>query len=864
MKQIEIINLNGIWNLKNEPKSININAQVPGTVFETLIENGIIEDPFYGIREREMSWIYESDWQYETEFIISPEFLEHANIILRFHGLDTITNIYLNDEFLGTTNNMFFKYDFNVKSKIKKEKNKIKIIFKSPTAKAREEIINHDLNLVKAPESILGISTLRKAQYSFGWDWGPKLPDMGIWQPVELLGFDDIKINSVYTQQTFIYNKDPLKIVNPSDISSIEINVVNLTINVELDSKVTDVASFGYSVNIKLKDPNGTILTKKTPLSSINQSIEININNPQIWWTHDLGTPNLYEMTVSILNEEIIDTLIQKIGLRDLQLIRKPDEWGETFYFNLNGVPIFAKGANWIPIDSFIPRGKKKGLYEMNLKYAKEANMNMIRVWGGGIYEDDLFYDLCDELGVLVWQDFPFACHLYPSHEKFIENVKNEAIQNIKRLRHHPSLSLWCGNNEIEQLWKMLLIQSNIRDPNTINDLKSSYINLFEKILPTLIKEYDPNRPYWPSSPSNGKIGEKLGSIDSNSPNRGDSHFWSVWHGGKPISAFRKFNSRFMSEYGFESFPSIKTIRMFCPPDQYDFNSLIMENHQKNAAGNKKIMRYMKKRFSIPIKFEQQVILSQITQAEAIEYGVEHWRRNRNNLRCMGSLYWQLNDCWAVASWSSIDYYGRWKALHYVAKRFYRSFFASVREEKDNVEFWLTNDLRFSREGTLKWKILNSQGKILLSDSQSVRVSPCNSLLVRKVDVSDINKNRNEMKNNVIFFSLEAGEFVYNGFRLFVHPKDFPLKGPELSFTIKEHDISKDSYIIKINTKNIALYVHIESDLVDFIASDNYFSMEPRESRTITLKIVKIIDFEKKNIEKILDSFKVNSLHDLK
>ncbi|MHA1492247.1 MAG: glycosyl hydrolase 2 galactose-binding domain-containing protein [Promethearchaeota archaeon] len=360
MKQIEIINLNGIWNLKNEPKSININAQVPGTVFETLIENGIIEDPFYGIREREMSWIYESDWQYETEFIISPEFLEYANIILRFHGLDTITNIYLNDEFLGTTNNMFFKYDFNVKSKIKKEKNKIKIIFKSPTAKAREEIINHDLNLVKAPESILGISTLRKAQYSFGWDWGPKLPDMGIWQPVELLGFDDIKINSVYTQQTFIYNKDPLKIVNPSDISSIEINVVNLTINVELDSKVTDVASFGYSVNIKLKDPNGTILTKKTPLSSINQSIEININNPQIWWTHDLGTPNLYEMTVSILNEEIIDTLIQKIGLRDLQLIRKPDEWGETFYFNLNGVPIFAKGANWIPIDSFIPRGKRQ------------------------------------------------------------------------------------------------------------------------------------------------------------------------------------------------------------------------------------------------------------------------------------------------------------------------------------------------------------------------------------------------------------------------------------------------------------------------------------------------------------------------
>ncbi len=861
MKAVEKISLNGYWNLSHKEKSINITAQVPGTVFEALIEKSTIEDPFYGEREHEMSWIFDSEWQYEKKFDVNSDFLKHSKILLRFYGLDTISEVYLNDEKLGSTENMFLMYDFDVKSKLKISNNVLKIVFKSPTKTARQLIKKHGIRLTTGMVAFPGVPYLRKAQYFFGWDWGPKLPDIGIWKSVEMIGYDNLKINSIYPIQIIKYNKDPHNIKKLEEISTLKVESVKLDVKIEIDSIIEDVGTLNYKIRIELNSQEKEVFYNEVYLKEKNQIVELTLTEPHLWWTHDLGVPYLYDLTVSILNDGVIDKKTQKLGIRDIQLIRNPDKWGETFYFLLNGVPIFAKGANWIPIDSFIPRGKKLGLYEMNLNYAKEANMNMVRVWGGGIYEDDLFFELCDELGIMVWQDFPFACAIFPYHEEFTENVKKEAIQNIKRLRHHPCLALWCGNNEIEQLWKLLLLLSNISDLDTISKFKKSYINLFEIILPGLVKEYDPTHPYWPSSPTNGRFQEKA---DPNSPDKGDSHFWRVWHGGARFSAYRSFNSRFMSEYGFESFPSMKTITTFCPPDQYRFYSPIMENHQKNSAGNKKIMRYMRRRFSIPKKFEQRVILSQITQAEAIEYGVEHWRRNRNDFHCMGSLYWQLNDCWPVASWSSLDYYGRWKALHYIAKKIYKPFYTSVKEERNYVELWITNDMRFSREGILNWNILNSQGTILLEGSENVRVPPCSSMMVRKVDVSTINKSIDDIRNNIVFFSLESGETVHRGFRLFDNPKNFPLKDPEISFVVKELDKNKDLYSINMNSRNIALYVYIESDIIDFIASDNYFSMESGGARTITLKIVKILRSDKELVgKKILNSFEVKSLYDL-
>jgi len=867
LNKVEKISLNGAWNLKQDNKSIIITSQVPGSVFEALIENNIIEDPFYGQNEHEVSWVYDSDWIYVTRFDINPKFLEHARILLRFHGIDTFSEVYLNDELLGITENMFVTYDFEIKSKLKAESNELKVILKSSTLRAKQEINKFGVNLNTGQASFPGIPYLRKAQYSFGWDWGPKLPDIAI-NSVEIIGYNEIKINSIYPIQHFNYLKDPLKIEDPDELATNKVLSVKLSVNIELDAITKELNTYGYRIKIELKAPDGNTFVEEHPLTNLTQIIDFSLKNPYLWWTHDMGDPNLYEMAVSIVNEELIESQTLKIGIRDIRLIKKSDKWKETFYFLLNGVPLFAKGANWIPIDSFILRGKKLGLYSMNLNYVKEANMNMIRVWGGGIYEDNLFYDICDELGILVWQDFPFACAVYPHDRDFIDSLEAEFIQNIKRIRHHPSLALWCGNNENEWIWRLLLLSCGISDPKDIVEYESGYVEIFEKILPELLDKYDPSRPYWPSSPSNGMVGDKLGKINSNNPDRGDSHYWAVWHQNKKFSSYRKFDSRFMSEFGFESFPSMKTIRTFCPEDQFDFFSPIMKNHQKNDAGNKKILNYMERRFSIPEKFENQVIISQITQAEAIEYGVEHWRRNRNDYHCMGALYWQLNDCWPVASWSSLDYFGRWKALHYFAKRFYQSIFPSVKENRESIEFWITNDRITPYNSLLEWRILNSEGKPVKNGLYNSTISPCSSLKVGTVDVSEINKEDINWKNNIVFFKLKDktndNQVVYNGFRLFNSPKYFKLYNPELSFKSEVISGPTDGFKIEITSKNIALFVFIDSNEVDFIASDNFFAMEPNETRTILLNDIRFLGSNKKiSKEKIQDKIRVKSLFDL-
>ncbi|MFW9941621.1 MAG: glycoside hydrolase family 2 protein [Candidatus Thorarchaeota archaeon] len=871
-QKVEKISLDGLWELKNSDESIELDAQVPGTVFEALLENNIIEDPFYGENEHEMKWVFESNWIYKKEFNLDPEFLEHKHIVLRFNGLDTIAEVNLNGELIGSVNNMFVKYDFEVNSKLKQSGNKLQISFESPTAKSREYSENVKAKLNTGYAAIPGVPYLRKAQYSFGWDWGPKLPDIGIWKSVEVIGFDDIKINSVFPYVNLEYNKNPLNIKDPNEFSAIEINTAKLFIEIEFTLNNENVSTLEYIIKAQLRTPINEILVKKRSISKKKETLSFNIDNPFLWWTHDLGIPNLYQLEVSIIKDEMLETVKQKIGLRDIQLVRKRDRWGESFYFLLNGIPIFAKGANWIPVDSFIPRGKKLGLYSMNLIYAKQANMNMIRVWGGGIYEDESFYNLCDELGIIVWQDFPFACALYPYHDEFIESVKKEAIQNIERIRIHPSLALWCGNNEIESAWIWYVRNAGIGKDRKekLNFLNNFYLRIFENLLPDLITKLDPTRPYWPSSPSSGFISEKLTGGSSNNPNIGDSHYWAVWHGNMPFSAYRAFNTRFMSEFGFESFPSLKTIEKFCPIDQYDFNSKIMENHQKNAAGNQKIMDYMDKRFSIPREFEHQIILSQITQAEAMEYGVEYWRENRNDYHCMGSLYWQLNDCWPVASWSSLDYYGRWKALHYFAKRFYQPLFASVKEDPDQIEFWVTNDLRRSCDIELDWVILNSEGNTLMEGNYNSKVSPCSSIKLGLEDVSNINNEEINLQNNIIFYKLYSSngrkEIIHRGFRLFNAPKFFKLRDPEVSSSfeeIKGGDDNKIQFKLKLMVKNIALYVNIESNLVDFIASDNFFSMEPNETRDVYIEIIRSLEKDKNHSkEEIIKSFKIQSLYD--
>ena len=881
LQAVENISLDGIWVLINEKKKIQAQCPVPGTVFEALINDKVIEDPFYGENEDKSSWVYNSDWQFEKEFEVNPEFLTHSKIILCFLGLDTLTEIKLNGDLLGSTNNMFRSYEFEVKSLLKQGKNKLSIKFHSPTNHALKEIIKNKYSLNTGYAGIPGVPYLRKAQYSFGWDWGPKLPDIGPWKSVFINGYDDIKIDSIHITQSLKYHNTKSLMENTHDISLPNVNSATIKIKIKFKFPVNKSQSI-YSIMISLNDTAKKKLTKEEDLEldlEDTYTIDLIIENPYLWWTHDLGEPNLYDLTIQIFdknNDHAIEQNDLKIGIREIKLIRNKDKWGESFYFQLNGVPVFAKGANWIPIDSFIPRGKKLGLYQKNLKYAKEANMNFIRVWGGGIYEDDLFYDICDEMGILVWQDFLFACAIYPIHDEFLKNTHIEIIQNIKRLRNHPSLAMWCGNNEISWLWPSLLLNTKLLkmgNRNIRKQFKNAYEDLFQSVIPKLIQKYAPNHSYWPSSPSNGVITKKklgiIGLLKQNSPHIGDSHFWNVWHGGAPFSAYRKFNSRFMSEFGFESFPSSKTLQTFCSKDDFDFYSPIMQNHQKNRAGNKKIMNYMKKRFTIPNEFEKQVILSQITQAEAIEYGVEHWRRNRNDYHCMGALYWQLNDCWPVASWSSLDYYTRWKALHYFAKRFYAPLFPSVNDGRTFSEFWMTNDTTKIEKARLNWQIFDIDGILINSGTQKVEVQPCSSKIILQFKTGTayavLYSLQNNDENNEEIIKKST---FFNGFRLFFKPKHFKGGDPEISYTINEIKETKEvpkkdlNFLLRITTKKLALYVFIKSNEVDFIASDNFFAVSPNESREI---LIRVLDSKLPEIrEKFLNSLKVSSLFDLK
>ena len=871
MEKVEKICLSENWVLLHEEKNINIPTVVPGSVFETLIDTEVIGDPFYGLREHEVLWVYESNWNYETEFDLEPAFLEHKNVLLRCNGLDTISEVILNGENLGSTNNMFVRYDFRVKSILRNKGNRLTIKFKSPTIKAREEKEKRGINLNTGYAAHPGVPYLRKAQYSFGWDWGPKLPDIGIWKPIELIGYESLRIDSIYINQKLYYNKNLNELPKLEEMTDLGVISTDLSIEINLESDLSTSELNNYSLKVGMRAPDGKLFTFEESINILTPKAKFTLEYPYLWWTHDLGIPNLYDLSVTISNNEIIDSINQKVGIREIRLIQNVDKWGKSFFFMLNGVPIFAKGANWIPVDNFIPRGIKRGLYQSNLVNAKEANMNMIRVWGGGIYEDDLFYDLCDELGILIWQDFTFACAVYPHDEEFIENFKIEATQNIKRLRNHPSLALWCGNNEIEWLWKWELQNVEITKDDKINEFKLGYLTVFENLLPELINTYDPNHSYWPSSPSNGFVGGSLGTQISNSPDIGDSHFWDVWHRNKPFRAYRKFDSRFMSEFGYESFPSIKTIEDICPTEQFDFFSPIMENHQKNSAGNKKILDYMKKRFEIPPEFEKQVILSQITQAEAIQYGVEHWRRNRNDFHCMGTLYWQLNDCWPVASWSSLDYYGRWKALHYFAKRFYQNVFASIKEDKNSVEFWVTNDLKERKSVIFEWKMFNSESNKICDDVYEVDISPLSSKMVGTLNVNKINKVKEKMQDHIIFYQLKTDDkkklIIDRGMRLFDAPKRFNLQDPFIKWEISKIE---DEYLtdlkieIKVSTEFIALFVYVDSEELDFVASDNFFSMEPKEIRIIKLNQLKRRDgssLSTKEIKK--EAFYIRSLFDL-
>lgn len=817
---MEVRNLHDNWRMRCMDGDDWQEAVVPGTVYTDLLRNHNMEDPFWKDNEDRICALMEKDYEYECVFY-EDEITQFSSVFLRFEGLDTVAEVYLNGALLGKPLNMHRIWEYEVQSLLKEgEENVLRVVFRSPLkyiAEAYQKYGN-----IGNEDTYEGFMHLRKAHYMFGWDWGAHLPDAGIFRPVKLCKIQHGRIDSVYITQT---HKDG-------------ICILDFDAEYRLEDETADNSKFEVQVTVTSpQNEEYQILLDSDGKGSLS------INDPQLWWVNGLGGQPLYEVKAALLYEgEETDTWKRRIGLRSMSMERRKDEWGESFAHVINGKAFFAMGADYIPEDHLLGRRSREKTRRL-LEDCKLANYNVIRVWGGGFYPDDWFYDICDELGLAVWQDFMFACSVYELTPEFEANIRGEFIDNVKRLRHHPSLALWCGNNEMEMFVEercWVTKATEVRD----------YLLMYERIIPEVLAQYDPQTFYWPASPSSG------GSFDfPNDPDRGDVHYWKVWHGSRPFSEYRKHFFRYASEFGFQSFPCRKTIETFTDdPDDWNIFSYIMEKHQRNYGANGKIMNYMQQTYRYPHDFETLLYASQLLQADAIRYGVEHFRRNRG--RCMGAIYWQLNDCWPVISWSSIDYCGRWKALHYYAKRFFAPVMISCEEES-----WLTQEANMNRqhfefeksirlnvanetlqekEILVKWYLRNARGTILWEKQELVCVPTLGSVWLDKAELPDVDV----FTEYVSYEAWEGEERISEGTVIFSYPKYFKYENPAISW-------ETDGKYITVRAAAYAKSVEIQNETEDLVLSDNYFDLNG-DSKT-----VEVLRGEAKNL-------RIRSVYDIR
>lgn len=790
--------LNQNWTMRCVEDSQWQEARVPGTVYTDLLRNGNMEDPYWKDNEDAICSLMEKDYEYQCTFQ-GEETEDLSNAFLRFEGLDTVADIYLNNVHVGNAESMHRTWEYPVKEVLSPGENTLKVVFHSPLkfiAQAYKKYGN-----IGNDDTYEGFMHLRKAHYMFGWDWGAHLPDAGIFRPVFLCSVSHGRIDSVYIRQCHEENKCTLK----------------------FEGDCIRETPGEYQWRVLVTAPDGQ--KYETALSAEGEG-QLVIEDPELWWPNGLGDQPLYQVEAQLLYEgNVEDTWKKRIGLRTMTMQRKKDQYGESFAHEVNGKAFFAMGADYIPEEHLLGRRSEEKTRKL-LEDCKLANFNVIRVWGGGFYPDDWFFDICDELGLVVWQDFMFACSVYELTPEFEANIRKEFADNIKRLRHHASLGLWCGNNEMEMFvdercW--VTKASEVRD----------YLFMYERIIPEVLREYDPETFYWPASPSSG------GSFDNpNDPDRGDVHYWKVWHGNRPFSEYRKHFFRYASEFGFQALPSQKTIETFTEdPDDWNLFSYIMEKHQRNYGANGKIMNYMQQTYRYPGDFDTVIYASQLLQADAIRYGVEHFRRNRG--RCMGAVYWQLNDCWPVISWSFIDYTGRWKALHYYAKRFFAPVMISCQEEswltqeanmnrqhfqfEKSIHLNVTNETLKDREILVKWYVRNAVAEILREEHAKIQVPALESVWLPKAELPEIDV----FTQYVSFEAWENGECVSGGTVIFSYPKYFRYEKPELTCKVEGNQITVSSPVY-------AKSVEILNEQEDLVLSDNYFDLNG-DSRTVEI-----------------------------
>ena len=807
--------LNGDWLFKSTDQNEWKKATVPGCNFLDLMRNGDIPDPFISTYEKDVRFVGEKDWEYKRCFEIDESELECDDILLNCKMLDTICEVYINSRLLFVGDNCFVGYSKSVKSLLKEGENEIRIVFKSPVNYVSDKYKKCLTPMNSNGQN--GIVHIRKPQSHFGWDWGPVLPSSGITKDIELQFVNAVKIDSFTVTQRLENGK--------------------AYVNVNAD--LTEYGDYKYKCELSLTPPSGDTLI------SNEKSAEFVIDNPELWWTYELSGKKkqpLYTVSVFLQYKgKIVDVKSKKIGLRTVELNRQRDKYGRNFQFVLNGVPLFIKGSNYIPPDSFITRFDKKKLDYM-LDAVQFSNMNMIRVWGGGYYESDEFYNACDERGILVWQDFQFACQAYPFFDdEFLENVKREVAYNVKRLCHHPSLAVWNGNNEIEDMHAAWVSMTKYVDWTE---------KFFYHILEDEIRKYDKSTPYTPTSP----VGEKH-NYGVGSDNVGDTHLWAVWHGLKPMNYYRKRLTRFCSEFGFESLPDMKTIDIFAEhKGNYSLDDKVFNAHQKCANGNDKMVYYVASRFNLPKKFKNMVYLSQVTQNECIADATEHWRRNKG--RCNGSMYWQLNDCWGVCSWSSIDYYGNYKALQYGARHFNAPLSVSVEDTKDYVKIYALNDLNTSQYIAVSYEIFDFLSGTKEADEKHITIDRIKNECVFDLDVNELSKVYDLKRTGIAVRVIQNGEVLQQKTVLFDKEKNLSLPKASLKTRI---EIGESELKITVKSDAFARLVRLESNKSVLPFSDNFFDLLPNESRSVTMQ-----KDENMTLRELAESISVYSLSDVR
>ncbi|MDD7738611.1 MAG: glycoside hydrolase family 2 protein [Fusicatenibacter sp.] len=883
-----------VYDIPEEP----IETKVPSTVYGTLLEKGLMPDPYFRDNELDATKLMENDFVYETEFSIGEEAKEADRLFLHFEGIDTLADVFLDDILLGSANNMNRAWEYDITSAVKGSAgdavHHLKVLLHSPTRFIEEE--NEKCPVGGSSDAMPGFPHIRKAACMYGWDWGPRLPDAGLFREVYIEAVKTARISQVLLCQKHNITG---KTIHGNEVSSVEV-----TADVEIEW-MTEKETDKVQALLLLTSPDGntTVSAASEPIDFISGSsycagltgmkekfyrnhvsIRVTVEDPMLWWPNGYGAQPLYQAQVLLLpadakkesctqqipTEEPLDLWQKKIGLRTMTVNTDPmpDEVfdphmtdqmtdfddgdnmvlsqgdkkvfvtdkeakkveGRNFAFEVNGLQIFAMGADYIPEDNILTRQNRERT-DLLLASAQESHFNCLRVWGGGYFLDDFFYDVCDERGLLVWQDCMFACASYELNDAFEENISAEIRQNIRRLRSHPSMGLWCGNNEMETQYETLAWPQSKKQ-------YYDYIHLYEYIIPKIVKEEDPMAFYWPSSPSSGGNYE-----NSNAENVGDVHYWGVWHGNEPFTAYRKHHYRFLSEFGFQSFPSLQTVRRFTDDGDRNIYSRVMEMHQRNTAANGKIMNYISQTYLYPKNFDELLYISQLLQADAIRYGVEHFRRFRGT--CMGAVVWQLNDIWPVASWASVDYYGNWKALQYAEKRMFAPVLLSCEEHGEidqkpyvntlphpidiSADLHVANETDQTIDGVVRWSLRLPDSSVIREGSFEVKVSPYSGTWLPHLDFN----GEDPLKAHLEYALIVDEQVISSGSTLFCAPKHYEFLDPELT-------VSVEGDTVTVTAKNYAKSVSVETEQGVLRLDDNFVDME---AGTKTFRILPSRDF---------------------